>query len=99
MGELYEFDCPKCGYSAEVAGGPSVGECVRTATITCATCKKLRDAFVSHEPWNYQEPVTVAPKCPGERTRKHAPTLWEDPGPCPKCGTTMVRARMTVLWD
>ena len=31
--------------------------------------------------------------------RRHKATLWEHPGPCPRCGVTLARGEMTVLWD
>jgi hypothetical protein len=69
-----------------------------TATITCATCKKLRDAVVSEEPGMVPEPLPV-PKCPGARTRVHEALIWTHPGPCPRCGATMDRGEVTTLWD
>lgn len=90
MGSWYEFGCGKCGYTVEVSGGPDVGMSSRTVTISCATCKRLRDVVISEEPWkDPPDPVPLHPKCPSSRTRKHATTLWRDPGPCPKCGTRM----------
>lgn len=31
--------------------------------------------------------------------RRHKATLWEHPGPCPRCGMTLARGEITVLWD
>lgn len=100
LGALHDFRCPSCGYSAEVSGGPDIGEASRTVTISCATCKELHDVVVSEEPW--KEPPDLAPErppCPRTRARTHATSVWNDPGPCPRCGSTMRRGEMTVLWD
>ncbi len=102
MGTWYLFRCPGCGYSAEVSGGPDVGEVSRTVTISCATCRKLRDAIVSEEPWKEPpDPVPEHPRCPGERTRKHRTTVWTAPGPCPRCGSVigMDDVESEILWD
>lgn len=83
-----------------VSGAPDVGEVARTVTISCATCRKLRDAVISEEPW--KEPAAPMParvRCPGSRTRDHVTELWRDPGPCPRCAETMVRGELSVLWD
>ena len=100
MGTHYAFRCPGCAYTAEVSGGSDVGMSVGTVTISCATCRKLRDVVVTEAPWNDPpDPVPEQPRCTSARTRLHRTVLWCDPGPCPRCGVTMLNEGMTVLWD
>lgn len=98
MGALYLFTC-KCGYQAEVSGGPDRGMASSTVTICCSTCKKLRDVTIG-SPWDDPPaPVSPHPTCPSSRTRVHHTELWRHPGPCPRCGARMKRGPETVLWD
>ena len=102
MGAKYRFRCSGCGYSADVCGGPSVGEAVRMETLSCATCAKLLDVVVSEEPW--KEPPDPLPErlcCPRERRTSHRTSLWTAPGPCPRCGATITTddAELILLWD
>jgi hypothetical protein len=100
MGSLHSFTCKKCGYEAQVSGGPDLGMACATVTISCATCKKLHDVVVSEEPWKQPpDPVPERPKCPSSRTRVHETRLWKHPGACPKCGSRMSRRDLGVLWD
>ena len=100
MGTIYAFRCPRCAYTAEVSGGPDCGFSVGTVTISCATCRKLRDVVVTHEPWkNPPDPVPEHPRCTSSRTRVHHTVLWRDPGPCPRCALMMVNDGETLLWD
>jgi predicted RNA-binding Zn-ribbon protein involved in translation (DUF1610 family) len=100
VGGLYEFTCPACGYAADVSGGPDVGLASATVTISCATCRKLRDVVVSNEPWKRSpDAVPDHPRCPSSRTRVHKTELWSHPGPCPQCGATMRVGTLTVIWD
>ena len=79
--------------------GPDVGGACRTVTITCSTCKKLRDAVVSTAPWD-GDAVADEPVCPGSRTRMHKVRLWDAPGACPRCGARMLRdEERIILWD
>jgi hypothetical protein len=102
MGARYPFSCNACGYSADVSGGPDGGETIRTVTITCATCKKLRDVTVGDVmAGEAKAPArSASPRCPGSRTRVHETRLWTHPGPCPRCGSTpMVKGEGITLWD
>ena len=31
--------------------------------------------------------------------RRHKASLWRHPGPCPRCGTTLAKGEMAVMWD
>jgi transcription elongation factor Elf1 len=45
MGTFYHFECPVCGYDADVCGGDEVGIMITTSTIHCEDCRKLYDVF------------------------------------------------------
>lgn len=44
MGRTYLFECAKCGYRTQVAGGAERGYHVAVQTIQCLECRELRDA-------------------------------------------------------
>jgi hypothetical protein len=44
MGRTYLFECAKCGYRAQVAGGAERGLLVAVQTIQCLECRELHDA-------------------------------------------------------
>ena len=44
MGRTYQFECAKCGYRAEVAGGQERGQHLAIQTIHCLDCRTLHDA-------------------------------------------------------
>ncbi len=99
MGAHFLFECASCGYRAEISGRNDVGMTSATSTVLCRDCKELFDVVTTEQPWLAMEP-TWTPKnlrCPKSET--HTVALWEDPGPCPRCGAEMVRREMTVLWD
>jgi hypothetical protein len=108
MGSLYRFSCSERGYEAEVSGGLDYGMMCVAHTVSCPKCRELSDTTVSDEPWNPvvffeidAENGTVRDK----RIRcgldgRHTAALWEHPGPCPGCGTTLERdEEPTVMWD
>ena len=100
MGQWNAFRCAACAYSAEVSGGPDCGRRVRTVTISCATCRKLYDVSVSDEPLKEPpDPVPDNPMCPSGRTQTHRTELWRHPGPCPRCGETMIDEGASTDWD
>jgi len=43
MGRTYLFECAKCGYRSQVAGGAERGYHVAVQTIQCLECRELRD--------------------------------------------------------
>jgi len=44
MGRTYQFECTKCGYRTQVAGGSESGLHVAVQTIHCLDCRELYDA-------------------------------------------------------
>src|SRR5258705_376436 len=44
MGRSYWFECSKCGYRAQVSGGPDRGFNFYLQTVSCVNCKRLFDA-------------------------------------------------------
>lgn len=100
MGAWYTFRCPGCAYTAEVSGGPDCGFNVGTVTISCATCRTLRDVDYTNEVWKEpRDPLPEHPQCPSARTRTHRTKLWRHPGPCPKCRVTMEDQGGITIWD
>jgi hypothetical protein len=99
MGANYLFTCKSCDYSVEVSGGPDIGMHVATRTISCRECQNLYDVVVSENAWEQDESKQnrKRPKCP--KSKKHSVSLWEHPGPCPKCGEIMEMGEMSLLWD
>jgi len=47
MGRTYEFECEKCGYLANIAGGAAEGLEFAVQTILCFDCRELQDAVTS----------------------------------------------------
>lgn len=98
MGGICQFECPACGYEAKVAGGPGGGFLFQTHTILCEVCRNLQDATCRTRPakdveeWNEHDL-----RC--RRSRQHPVQLWEDGGPCPRCGTPMEMRGIVALVD
>lgn len=108
MGSLYRFICPGCGYEAEVSGGLDYGMASVVHTVRCPRCKELSDALISHRPGDLAALFETDPKTGAlveKRIRcgldgRHTAELWEHPGPCPRCRTTLERdERPTEMWD
>jgi hypothetical protein len=93
MGQWHSFECPACGYRAEVSGGGDAGMRCCTQTILCETCKKLYDVTSALAP--LFEPIPL--RCP--KSKKHVIRVWQDPGPCPGCGIEMRNLGPTAIWD
>ena len=114
MGTLFETRCPSCGYSKMVSGGEDAGMACLTTTIACKDCRELYDAVVSDKPWlGPKRSGDLKLICPGHSDgddddlffeRRHANPNhrveeWTYPGPCPRCGETLVRGDGIVMWD
>ena len=100
MGAAFKFDCPSCGYSAEVTGDATFGFMAATETVVCLDCKQLYDVGIGRvEPPDYRvrPEDRVAPLCPNDE--RHSVETWKAPGPCPRCGAQIEQGAMTVLWD
>ena len=97
MGTCYQFTC-SCGFQAEVSGGFDVGMIAATQTVACRNCGTLEDVHVGDAPTTSSEDVAkMSLHCP--KSRRHQITQWNHPGPCPRCGETMTRGSMTMMWD
>ena len=101
MGQWYRFTCSGCAYEAEVSGGRDAGMSGYVHTAICRTCRPARlvDAPKEREPFANVVGEVDDYVCPFARTRQHRLVLWAHPGPCPQCGTTMMRGAPTALWD
>jgi hypothetical protein len=99
MGLLYLFSCPACQFKAQVSGGLDYGMMAATQTIACGNCRRLYDAYVGKAERTSPEHVEAAElKCP--KGSRHQVEVWNHPGPCPRCGETLVRADdASVCWD
>ncbi len=98
MGSLYQFTCDDCGLEVEVSGGFDLGMVSASQTIACQDCGSLQDVGVGDAPTTSAEDVaSMTLHC--SKSGKHSVTQWSHPGPCPKCGKTMVRGPLTVNWD
>jgi len=64
VGHTHQFECSKCGYTAQVAGGAEAGEHFAVQTIACADCKVLYDVVIQSKPSHRQRsnPPKSAPK-------------------------------------
>jgi len=100
MGVLFKFECPSCGYSAEVSGGADRGFFAATQTISCKDCRKLYDVGVGRvhgSEWT-PDPKQLRPlRCP--QSEQHTVEEWAGPGSCPACGSQMEKREATILWD
>jgi hypothetical protein len=97
MGTLYNFGCGSCGYAAELSGGEDCGMTQATTTIFCQDCHALYDVVTSEDSMTHKPERELPIHCP--QSSSHRWRLWTHPGPCPKCGATMVRGEETLIWD
>jgi hypothetical protein len=100
MGVLFKFECPSCGYLAEVSGGADRGFYAATQTIICKECKRLYDVAIAKikGPDFAPEPGEREPlRCP--ESDLHQVERWSRPRPCPACGSRMEKQQATILWD
>ena len=96
MGCRYAFQCPACGYKAEVSGSGDAGFCVETKTIVCHDCRELLDiATVYHGQDAHRKPPSF--RCP--KGKKHRIEEWEAGGKCPRCGQVTENKGEACLWD
>ena len=101
MGEEYSFKCDKCGYEAFVSGGMDFGFVAVTQTMVCYDCHKLVDVLIGScgvvgktgDP-EIDPVIGLCPDCNGKNV-----SVWEESGPCLKCGGTMIKGELVLLWD
>jgi hypothetical protein len=101
MGTAYSFECPSCGYSAEVCGGTDSGFGATLRTSVCADCHAVVDvliggpSFFGGEPVESDDPdVGRCPQCKGRNV-----TPWKRSRPCPKCQSRMKKGGALIMWD
>jgi hypothetical protein len=101
MGTAYSFECPSCGYSAEVCGGTDSGFGVTLRTSTCADCNAIVDViiggprFLGGKPSEMDNPnVGRCSKCEGKSVKP-----WKRSRPCPKCQSGMKKGNKLIMWD
>lgn len=106
MGIRMTFTCPSCDYSAVVSGRLDMGLYVDTVTISCKSCRQLRDTLATERSGDKKN-VSVSdtffghrmlPNCP--ESQRHKVELWTHPGPCPQCGMIMEKGGEGIeFWD
>jgi ribosomal protein S27AE len=100
MGNLREYSCPDCGYTAKVSGGKDRGFIAFTETVECLDCHNLADVeigkVVDETPENEEVIQPVHSRCPSCGSFNLKP--W-DGKTCPQCGGTMIKGDVTILWD
>ena len=112
MGAGFRFSCRTCGYQADVSGGLNFGMMSVTHTVSCPRCRELSDLPVSEKPWEIMgtplargdegetvQAVWMAKRISCGRDRRHTAQLWSHPGPCPRCGETLVQGERTAFWE
>ena len=108
MGTTSDYSCPECGYQASsMSSGYDVGMRAHAVGVSCETCKKLYSAFLPGSHWDMDIDVMrakvesgelpVGAKCP--KSAKHHVKVWSHPGPCPRCGTTLIQEDIGICWD
>lgn len=101
MGKAYSFECPSCGYRAEVCGGTDSGFSVTLRTSVCSDCNALVDVPIGgpklfgNRPSKTDNPAVG--RCPDCRGRNVTP--WKRSRPCPKCHTRMKKSGTVIMWD
>lgn len=99
MGQHYEFECLTCSYKVTMSGGNDVGMACATSTILCEKCKELYDVETTDEPWLAMKPDWEPKNLRCPKSKRHQVRLWKHPGECPKCGSTLIRGKLVMLWD
>lgn len=101
MGTFYHFECPVCGYGADVCGGDDVGIMITTTTIHCDGCRELYDVFTTFR--EFQEEGAPPGRlgrarlsCP--ENGEHSVRKWRHPGRCPRCSGRLERTSVVLNW-
>lgn len=101
MGQLYRFECPSCGYHAEVSGGKDRGFVALTQTKVCQDCREVVDVLIGKAMDPSAGKDTAIPRTKQECPvcEGHSLKVWRG-NTCPKCGTKMKKGGGAVcLWD
>lgn len=101
MGQFYSFECPSCGYHAEVSGGKDRGFVAFTQTKVCQDCKQVADILIGKAAELSADKATTIPKakqqCPA--CEGHNLKAWTGRA-CPKCGAKMNKGIGPIcMWD
>lgn len=108
MGIASIYACPECGYQSDaVSSGYDVGMSSHVVGVGCASCKELYSAVLPGNPWDADIDETrlqvlsgnlpEGARCP--KSAKHRVKIWSHPGPCPRCGATLVPQEGAICWD
>ena len=98
VGTVYQYVCSQCDFAAAVSGGFDVGAASVSQTYSCRDCGLLFDRCVSSVPRSFiQRDAPQTLPCAGDP--RHSAHLWNHPGPCPKCGSTLRKKELIVCWD
>lgn len=101
MGELHTFECPSCGYHAEVSGGKDRGFIAFTQTKVCQNCRQVVDVLTGKATKLSAAQAIIIPKakqeCPA--CKGHDLKAWKG-RLCPKCGGKMALGLGPIcMWD
>ena len=101
LGSAFSFECPSCGYTAEVSGGRDLGMFVVVRTCTCGDCHRLVDVIIGYVGQDggigvpkYDRALDRCPECDGTNL-----VPWSEAWPCPRCGSSMIQGDTLILWD
>lgn len=100
MGTAYRFECPDCGYAADVCGDLSSGMSVALQTHLCNECHAVVDVVIGNPRDKFLNPESGVPdvgRCPDCGGGNVSP--WPRSRPCPKCGARMKKTGREMLWD
>lgn len=105
VGSAANFRCAECGYQVNhMVHGYDRGMAAQVHAISCTDCHELRIARIGggwdpELPW-LEEPIDLSQvtlRCPVSAEHRVSP--WTHPGPCPRCGTTLVEGDDLIMWD
>jgi hypothetical protein len=112
VGYAARYECPACGYAAELMHRG--GEQIEVETFECRTCRELRDVIVVFDRYSRWAEQFPGAREPGKPRRWWRTTLWcpagsreepheleprAPPGPCPRCGVEIPEGEPVRVWD
>jgi hypothetical protein len=107
VGSTYNFNCPSCGYHADVSGGLDVGFMAVVQTVTCHQCSEVVDVsvmgveareFVNTEEYKSRK-ISIDRLDVCDECGKKDFAIWTDSKSCPKCDERMVKGECVLNWD